>query len=134
MLINNFSDRLLRDITPNCIYLWGKGKIVSVVIFFFTNKAVARASHACRIIVGSNTDYLFTSCFESAEICFLPTGRGAVVSCFPGFPLWTGEKERHLPRRSSAGLHGSAASQQQPQPTLRAPQAAACSRCRSTGQ
>lgn len=70
MLINNCSDRLLTDIVPNRVYLQGTGKIVSVVIFFFTNKVVARASHACRINAGSNKDYLFSSCFESIEICF----------------------------------------------------------------
>lgn len=82
MLINNFSDSLLRDIVPNCFYLRGTGKIVSVVIFFFTNKVVARASHTCRINVGSNKDYLFSSCFESIEICFRLPAHGSGCRCF----------------------------------------------------
>lgn len=67
---------------PNCIYLQGRGKIVSVVIFFFTNKVVARASHACRINLGSNKDYLFSSCFESIEICFRLPAHGSACRCF----------------------------------------------------
>lgn len=59
---------------------------------------------------------------------FLPVCLRAVVSCFPGFRLWIREKERHLPRPSSAGLHDTARSRQKPPPTLRAPQAAACGR------
>lgn len=82
MLTNNFSDSLFRDIVPNCIYLQGTGKIVSVVIFFFTNKVVARVSHACRINAGSNTDYLFSSCFESIEICFRLPAHGSGCRCF----------------------------------------------------
>lgn len=67
---------------PNCIYLQGRGKIVSVVFFFFTNKVVARASHACRINLGSNKDYLFSSCFDSIEICFRLPARVSACRCF----------------------------------------------------
>lgn len=82
MLINSFGDRLLRDIVPNCIYLRGTGKIVSVVIFFFTNKVVARTSHACRINARSNKGYLFSSSLSLLRFAsdFLPTGLDAVVS------------------------------------------------------
>lgn len=82
MLINSFGDRLLRDIVPNCIYLRGTGKIVSVVIFFFTNKVVARTSHACRINARSNKGYLFSSCFESIEIRFRLPAHGSGRCCF----------------------------------------------------
>ena len=76
---------------PNCVYLRGTGKTVSVVIFFFTNKAVARASHACRINAGSNEDYLVSSCFESIEILFRRPARGSGCRCFLFPTMDTGE-------------------------------------------
>lgn len=82
MLINSFGDRLLRDIVPNCNYPRGKGKIVSVVIFFFANEVVARTSHACRINAGSNKGYLFSSCLESIEIRFRLPAHGSGRFCF----------------------------------------------------
>lgn len=94
MLINNCSDRLLTDIVPNHVYLRGTGKIVSVVVFFFTNKVVARASHACRINAGSNKDYLFSSRFESIEICFRLSAHSSECCSFTASDY--GDGKRHL--------------------------------------
>lgn len=94
MLINNCSDRLLTDIVPNRVYLRGTGKIVSVVIFYFTNKVVARASHACRINAGSNKDYLFSSWFESIEICFRLSAHSSEWCSFTASDY--GDGKRHL--------------------------------------
>lgn len=124
MLTRNLSGILLRDIVPNCVYLWGTGKS-SCGHFYFTNKVVARASHTYGINVGSNKDYLFSCCFESIEIRLRLPAHGAGCCCF--LLSWllimdTGKEETPTVTLSSAGLHNTLTRQQHPQPALPAPQ------------
>lgn len=130
MPINSFSDSLSRDIVPNRAYLRSTGKIVSVVIFFFANKVVAKASHACRINARCNGDYLFSSCFESIEICFSLPAQGSGCHCFLASDSGEGKrKDTYCDVTLPAGLPAGATSRQNARRALRA---AACGR--STGQ
>lgn len=112
---------------PNCIYLRGTGKIVSVVIFFFTNKVVARTSHACRINARSNKGYLFSSCFESIEIRFRLPAHGSGRCCFLASDYGYGKRKDTY---CDPAQHGSRAELQASRSliqALQALQAAACS-------